>query len=261
MPLTAIIPTFNEEKDIRKALESVRFADEILVVDSFSTDATLAIAKEFGARIIQREYGYSASQKNWAIPQASHEWILLLDADEWLEEYSVAEIQSLLATKPPHDAYWLPRENHFMGKKMRFGLWKNDKVIRLFRRDLCAYEDKRVHAEIKCAGSVGHLTVPIQHNTYKGFSAMIRKTDRYTTWAAADRVNKKKVGAFDVVVKPWFAFFRDYFLKLGFLDGLPGFISAAHTSWSKFIRAVKIYRMQAGEVFFDPQTGNKVFPS
>lgn len=261
MLLTAIIPTFNEEKDVQKALESVRFADEILVVDSFSTDATLNIAKDFGARIIQREYGYSADQKNWAIPQASHEWILLLDADEWLEESAIEEIKTLLKAKPLHDAYWLPRENHFMGRKMRYGLWKNDKVIRLFRRDLCMYEDKRVHAEIQCNGSLGYLSSPIQHNTYKGFSEMIRKTDRYTTWAAADRVNKKKVGSFDVVIKPWFAFFRDYFLKLGFLDGLPGFISAAHTSWSKFIRAVKIYRMQSGEVFYDPQTGKKVFPS
>lgn len=261
MPLTAIIPTYNEEKDIRKALESVSFADEILVVDSFSTDSTLEIANEFGARIIQREYAYSASQKNWAIPQASYEWILLLDADEWLDDVTIKEIQHLLDSPPSYDAYWFPRQNHFMNRKMRFGLWRNDKVIRLFRRDLCVYEDKRVHAEIQCSGRVGYMSSPIQHNTYKGFSEMIQKTNRYTTWAAADRVNKKKVGAFDVVVKPWFAFFRDYILKLGFLDGLPGFISAAHTSWSKFIRAVKIYRMQAGEVFFDPQTGKKVFPS
>lgn len=255
MRITAIIPTYNEEATLRKALESVRFADELLVVDSFSTDKTLAIAEEFGARIIQREYGYSASQKNWAIPQAKNKWIFLLDADEWLEQNAAAEIQRVLSNGPKHDAYWLPRENYFMGRKMRYGLWRNDRVIRLFRRDVCRYEDKRVHAEILCNGSIGTLKSPIGHNTYRGFSEMIRKTDRYTTWAAADRVNGKSVGAFDIVVKPWFAFFRDYFLKAGVLDGLPGFISASHTSWSKFIRAVKIWRMQSGEQFRDPQTG------
>ncbi|MCC5916491.1 MAG: glycosyltransferase family 2 protein [Cryomorphaceae bacterium] len=258
MPITAIIPCFNEEKKIETALASVAFADEILVVDSFSTDGTLELAKKYGARIIQREYGYSADQKNWAIPQAKNEWIVLLDADEWLSEELQMEIKNVVASNPSDDGFWIKRENIFMGRRMRFGQWRGDKVIRLFHRDRCRYEDKRVHAEIICEGSTGLLKGKISHDTYRGFSAMIQKADRYTTWKAADRLTGKKIGWFDLVIKPGFAFFREYFLQLGFLDGYPGFISANHSGWTKFVRAVKIMRMQKGEVFVDPQTGKTV---
>ncbi len=254
MPITAIIPTFNEEENIERALTSVQFCDEVLVVDSFSTDGTVEMAKRMGAKVIQRAYGYSASQKNWAIPQATHPWIVLLDADEWLDDKTQKIIAETMAAKPSEAAFWLPRYNLFMGKRMRYGGWKNDKVIRLFQRDKCRYEDKRVHAEIICDGAVGSLNGTIGHNTYRGFSEMIRKTDRYTSWAAVDRANKRRVGWIDFTLKPWFAFFRDYILKLGFLDGKRGFISATHTGWSKFIRAVKIWRIQMGETLTDPET-------
>lgn len=254
MAITAIIPTYNEEDNIERALLSVQFCDDILVVDSYSSDNTIDIAKRMGARIIQREYAYSASQKNWAIPQAKHPWIVLLDADEWLDEVTQKTIVKTVTNNPNEAAFWIPRHNHFMGKRMRFGGWKNDKVIRLFQRDKCRYEDKRVHAEIKCNGTVGELNGVIGHNTYRGFSEMIRKTDRYTSWAAVDRANSRRVGCLDFTIKPWFAFFRDYVLKLGFLDGKRGFISASHTGWSKFVRAVKIWRIQEGETLTDPQT-------
>ncbi len=258
MPITAIIPCYNEEAVIERALQSVQFCDEILVVDSYSTDSTIDIAKRYNARVIQRAYEYSASQKNWAIPQASHPWIVLLDADEWMEKELQIEIANTIASNPKHVAFWIKRSNHFMGKRVRHGGWKGDKVIRLFKRDHCRYEDKRVHAEIECTGSIGHLTAHIEHNTYRGFSAMIRKTDRYTSWAAVDRASRKKVGWIDLTVKPWFAFFRDYILKSGWLDGKRGFISASHTAWSKFIRAVKIWRIQSGETLTDPQTNQPI---
>ncbi len=258
MPITAIIPCYNEEAVIERALKSVQFCDEILVVDSHSTDNTVAIARRYNARIIQRDYHYSASQKNWAIPQATHPWIVLLDADEWMEEPLQTEISDTVTSHSPHVAYWINRSNHFMGKRVAHGGWKGDRVIRLFQRDHCRYEDKRVHAEIQCAGSIGQLRHRIEHDTYRGFSAMIRKTDRYTSWAAVDRASRRQVGWIDFTVKPWFAFFRDYILKSGWRDGKRGFISAAHTSWSKFIRAVKIWRIQSGETLTDPQTNKPI---
>ena len=258
MLITAIIPCYNEEAKIAKALQSVQFAEEVLVVDSYSTDKTLDIVQQYGARIILREYGYSASQKNWAIPQATNEWVVLLDADEWLSEELQDEIQRVVASKPKETAFWIRRDNYYMGRKMRFGGWKSDKVIRLFRRDLCRYEDKKVHAEIICDGEVGMLKNAIGHDTYKGISESIKKTDRYTTWAAVDRVHRKKIGYFDLLVKPAFAFFRDYIIKLGILDGMEGLFAAKHTAWVKFIREAKIWRLQKGETLYDPYTNKEV---
>jgi glycosyltransferase involved in cell wall biosynthesis len=156
--LTAIIPTGNEEHNIREVLESVTFADEIMVVDSFSTDNTVAIAKEYTNFILQRDYKYSASQKNWAIPQATHDWILLVDADERVTPELQKEIKHILKNPPQHiTGYWIYRMNHFMGERVKYSGWQNDKVIRLFRKDHCKYEDKMVHAEIVTDGEVGFL--------------------------------------------------------------------------------------------------------
>src|SRR5439155_16814716 len=132
-PLTVIVPTFNEESTLRDCLESVRFADEILVVDSYSSDSTVSIARELGARVLQHEYVYSARQKNWSIPQATHEWVLLVDSDERVTPELRDEILALLATGPRHDGYWILRANHFLGRRIRHCGWGTDKVIRLFR--------------------------------------------------------------------------------------------------------------------------------
>ena len=155
--ISALIPTFNEEHNIAEAIDSVSWADEILVVDSFSTDSTVEIAKNKGAKVIQRTYEYSASQKNWAIPQASHDWVILIDADERITFNLKTEIINVVKNNLPYCAFWIKRQNHFMGKKIRFSGWQGDKVIRLFRKDKCVYEDKNVHAEMICDGKVGIL--------------------------------------------------------------------------------------------------------
>jgi len=248
--ITALIPCFNEEDCLAQALESVRWADEILVVDSFSTDASLEIAKKFGARIIQRAYEYSASQKNWAIPQATHPWILLLDADEVLEAQAEIEIRTLLNTQPKEVAFWLYRQNFYMDQKVSWGMWRGDKVIRLFMRDTCLYQDKRVHAEIIANGSVGFLKTKINHYTYKNLGHLLSKVEKYSTWKAKDKFEKGASSSFFLMVaKPFFVFIKSYFLKLGILDGRPGFIIAAISSWSVFLRQLKIWRMTKGEKF------------
>ena len=131
MQISAIIPVFNEEDHIIDAIESVSWADEIIVVDSFSTDKTLALAQSKGVKILQRAYQYSASQKNWAIPQAKYDWVFILDADERVNESLKEEILKLKKKATTYDAFWIPRQNHFMGKKIRFSGWQGDKVIRL----------------------------------------------------------------------------------------------------------------------------------
>jgi glycosyltransferase involved in cell wall biosynthesis len=251
--ITAIIPTFNESIHIREAIKSVSWADEIIVVDSFSTDGTQEIVKkEFPqVKLLIHEYINSAAQKNWTIPQASHPWIFLLDADERPTPELVNEIKNILKDGTSHAAFWINRTNYFMEKKLNF-TWRNDAVIRLFKRDECKYEEKHVHAEILAKGTISRLKNRLSHDTYtgKGLEFHLKKGDRYTTWGAYDRLaSTKTVTMYHLAIKPLFAFVKHYFVKLGFLDGKQGFIIAILTTWNVFIRAVKIWRIQKGEKF------------
>lgn len=247
--ITAIIPTFNEEHNIEDAIKSVQWADEIIVVDSFSTDNTVEIANKYNVRLLQREYGNSASQKNWTIPQATHEWIFLLDADERVDANLEKEIKQILSQKEEtNQAYWIDRRNFFMDKEVRFSGWQGDKVIRLFKRDKCKYEDKHVHAEVICEGTVGKLRQKLIHNTFKDVFHYLEKWDRYSTWSAKDKVGKvKKVTVFHYFFKPGFRFFRDYFLRGGILDGLTGIVVCSLSSTAIFIRYVKLNQLLKDE--------------
>lgn len=244
--VTAIIPTFNEQERIQDAIESVSWANEILVVDSFSTDNTIAIAQSLGAKIWQHEYENSAAQKNRAIPKASYPWVFILDADEVVSPDLKTEIQNILQEKEPsYDAFWIPRQNDFMGKRIRYSGWQNDQVIRLFKRDLCKYETKRVHAEVVCNGKVGKLKNPILHNTYKGIDHYIAKLNRYAAWQAEDwHLRGKKAGLVHWLFKPAFRFFKHYVMKRGFLDGVPGFTIAVLQAYAVWMRYVKLWLIQ-----------------
>lgn len=255
--VTAIIPTFNESRHIVEAIKSVHWADEVLVVDSFSTDNTVELAKNAGAKVIQREYGYSASQKNWAIPQASHPWIFLLDADERCTIELEKEIKSILKKGTAYHAFWIRRVNHFMGKRINYSGWQGDKVVRLFKRDTCKYQDLKVHAEIESAGSISKLRYKILHYTYVDLPSYLRKADRYTTWGALDRFEKfqkqgREIGAGYLILRPLGRFLRHYVLRLGFLDGTHGLVVSLLSSYNIFIRALKIWRLQSGEQLKDP---------
>lgn len=242
--ITAIIPTFNEAHNIVDAIASVAFADEILVVDSFSTDETVALAKQKGARVIQRAYENSASQKNWTIPQASHEWIVLLDADERIDEALKAEILATVKNPGNTVAFWIKRRNFFMGKEVRYSGWQGDKVIRLFMRDKCTYETKSVHAEVLADGRIGILKNKLIHYTYKDIFHYLEKWDRYTTWSAQDRFARgERPGIYHFVVKPAFRFFQDYIMKGGILDGMLGVLICSLSSMSVFMRSLKVKQM------------------
>lgn len=247
--ITAIIPTFNEEKNIEAAIKSVLWADEIIVIDSYSTDGTLDIAAKYNANIIQHEYTNSATQKNWVIPQAKHEWIFLLDADEYASDALINEVKNIIEKGSEVVAYWIRRKNFFMGKKVNYSGWQNDKVIRLFKRDLCKYENKNVHAEIITDGPISQLKHVIIHNTYKGLGHFISKISWYSTWKAYDKIEK---GAstnlfFNAVIKPIYRFIYHYFLRLGILDGKVGFIISSLNAYDVYLRGVKIWRIKNGE--------------
>ncbi len=247
--LTAIIPTGNEEHNIREVLESVSFADEVMVVDSMSTDNTVEIAKEYTDRILHRKYHYSASQKNWAIPQATHEWILLVDADERVTPELKEEILAILKNPPTDDtvAFWIYRTNHFMGKRVRYSGWQNDKVIRLFRKSKCAYEDKMVHAEIIADGNVGFLKNRFHHNTYISLDSHIKKLNRYATWQARDYDKKTgRLHIYHFVIKPFWGFFKHYIVQMGFRDGVIGLVISYMHSYAIWMRYAKLWLYRRG---------------
>ncbi len=223
--ITAIIPCFNEEENIQGAIDSVLWADEIIVVDSFSTDQTKSIAlSNKQIKWLEHEYKNSASQKNWTIPQAKHEWIFLLDADERCTSELRMEIQEELKRDTKHSAFWIFRQNYFMGKKLNY-IWGNDRVIRLFKKSACRYQDLHVHAEIETNGSVGQLQHKIDHDSFKNIDHYKEKLERYAQWSAKDYVKKTvKVGFFHMHLKPAFRFLKHYVFELGILDGKEGFI-------------------------------------
>ena len=242
--LTIIIPCKNEEHNMEALLQSVQWADEILVVDSYSTDKTVEIANKYSARILEHDYNYSASQKNWAIPQASHDWILLVDADERISENLKVEILAILEKGPGKKGYWINRENWFMGKKVSFGGVQGDKVIRLFHKD-CRYEDKKVHAEVIVDGAVGLLKNKLVHNSYKNLGHYLEKVHRYNRLSAMDREEKTGgISGFHLIIKPAFKFFQFYILKLGFLDGFVGFVLASLSSYSIMLRYFYMWELR-----------------
>mgnify|MGYP005816949093 CR=1 FL=1 len=244
--LSAIIPTGNELHNIEAVIASVDFADEILVVDSFSTDGTYKKALELGVKVIRRDYEYSASQKNWAIPQAQHEWVLLVDADERVTPELKQEILNIL--KHPQDdvvAYWVGRLNHFMGEPVQYSGWRNDSVIRLFKRDYCTYQDKHVHSEIIAQGKVSKLNNKLYHNTYVTFDKYMEKMNRYATWQAKDY--DKKTGnltPYHFVIKPFWGFFKHYILQSGFRDGVVGLTIGYIQGYVIFMRYIKVWLLR-----------------
>jgi len=250
MKITALIPAGNEAHQVAEAIKSASWADEVyVIVDSASTDGTaeVALSAAPGVRVEAHEYAYSAAQKNWAIPRASHPWIFLLDADERVTPELQDEIRRLTASGPHKDAYQVRRKNLYMGRIMRHGGWQSDKVIRLFRRE-CRYSDRRVHAEVEGFDSLGLLENPILHDTFKDWPSYLLKLDRYTTWGAEqDFKDGKGAGFGNVVLRPLGRFLKQYVLRLGFLDGMPGAIAAFLGVYGVFLKYAKLWDMKRKE--------------
>ena len=245
--ITVIIPTYNEAENLEQLLPLVDWADEVLVIDSFSEDDSIQIAQKYGARIEQHVYENSAAQKNRAIEWASHEWIFLIDADERPTAALISEIQSLLKQKSiEKEAFWIGRSNYFLNKRVRYSGWQNDAVIRFFNKNHCRYAQKHVHAEVECSGKVGRLNNKLIHYTFKDFDHFLEKMHRYAKWSAKDHLEKtKSVGLFHLLLKPLFRFFKHYILQGGILDGRVGFIISVLMSWGVLLRYLYILELQS----------------
>ncbi|MHC4870901.1 MAG: glycosyltransferase family 2 protein [Planctomycetota bacterium] len=243
--LTVLVPCFNNEDIIRDCLESVKWADEVYVVDSGSSDKTREIALEYTDRIVVHEYINSAAQKNWAIPLCSHEWVMVIDTDERATPELQKEIQELLAGSPAHDGYYIDRQNHFFGIPISTCGWERDDCLRLFKRDISRYQDRHVHADVIVdTGNIGRLTGKLLHFTYNCFDQYLEKFGRYTTWSAKDLLQAgKKPGFKNLLLRPIFRFFKMYILRKGFKDGVPGLILCGLAAMSVFMKYAKLWAM------------------
>lgn len=246
MSLSVLLPTYNNEAIIRNCLESVRWADEILVVDSFSTDRTLEICREYGARIIQHEYLQSAKQKNWAIPQCAHEWVLQVDTDEQFEEGAQAEIHQVIANvKPDVHAFQFPRKNFIMGQWLQISNLYPDYQIRLFRRDIGRFEDKEVHAHVQVPGRVGMLRCHILHFGMPTISKQLGNIDRYSRYQA-DELKKrgKRFHWYHLLLRPFAVCVYYYVWKRGFIAGNRGLLIAAINMTFDFYAHAKLWELE-----------------
>ena len=244
--LTGIVTTFNEEANIRACLESLAFADELLLVDSFSTDGTLAIARSIpGVKIVQREYFGSAAQKNWAMDQVATPWILIVDADERVPEPLAREILALLEKGPDADHYFIRRRNFFLGRLIRHSGWSTDKVVRLFKAGSARYPNRRVHADLATHGSTPTLAEPMLHETYRSLDQGLEKIHRYAVWAAADAYRAgRRPGLFELVFRPLWRFFRMYGIQAGFLDGRDGLVLCGLQAYGVFLKWARVWEWE-----------------
>jgi len=240
--LSVVIITYNEEDNIDRCLESVKWADEIIIVDNFSTDRTLDIARRYTDQIFQRKWDGFGSQKNYAISKATNNWILAIDADERITPELAGEIRVLFrAGELPMAAYELPYKVFFGDQWVRHGGWYPEYHIRLFCKDKGRFKERLVHEGVEVSGPVGRLRHFVEHYTYRSISDFIQRIDRYSTLSAEAYYKEgRKVGWVETAFRAWFTFVQMYILKRGFLDGGVGFQLAVLYACSTFVKYAKL---------------------
>jgi glycosyltransferase involved in cell wall biosynthesis len=244
MKITATIITLNEERNVARAVESLRCSDEILIVDSGSTDRTVELAEKLGVRVLEAGWLGYAAQKNWAAEHASNDWILSLDADEALSEALEAEIWNLKKSGPEYDAYTMPRLANYLGRWIYHSGWYPDRKVRLYHRDKAKWVGDFVHESVQPSGRVGHLNGNILHFTCESLSEHVKTMDRYTTLAAQELAARKvKVPASRLIVDPAWTFVKTYFFQRGFLDGPEGLTIAHMAAFYTFLKYSKARNM------------------
>jgi len=247
LKISATIITYNEERNLPRAIESLRCADEVLVVDSGSSDRTVELAQKLGARVIESQWLGYAKQKNFAAERASHDWILSLDADESLSEALEAEIWGLKKGAPDCDAYTMPRLARYLGRWIRHSGWYPDRKVRLYHRAKAHWEGDFVHESVKVAGPVGDLQGNLLHFTCDSLAEHMRTMDRYTTLAAEQLVEAgRRVSWARLIFEPPWTFFRTYVLQAGFLDGVEGVAIANMAALYNFLKYAKARFMAPG---------------
>ncbi len=238
--LSVILICKNEEADIERCLESVSWADEIVVVDAYSSDRTLALARRYTDRIFQREWPGFGPQKQFALEQARGEWVFSIDADEVVGEALAREIQAILEA-PRFDGYEIPRQSSYCGQRIRFGGWQSDRVLRLFRRGRGRFTADLVHERVVVDGPVGRLNERLQHNAFRDHHEVLEKLNRYSTlWAQQHRDRPLPMPLTQAILRGIWAFIRGWLLRGAILDGAAGLMLALSNAGGVYYKYVKL---------------------
>lgn len=247
MKLSVAFITFNEDRIIEKNLNSIHdLADEIIVVDSFSTDHTVEICEKFSkVKFVQKKFEGFGKQKNYAISLCSGDWILFLDADEIPDQQAQQSIKKIVeANTPPFNVYEIAFNNIFLGKALKYGGWGNTKRERLFKRNFGKYSEDIVHECFITSEKKGKIEGKINHYTYKDIYHHIEKSNKYTSMMAEKMyANGKRSNALKIIFKPIYQFIKSYIIRLGFLDGLVGYYAAATAAFYTFLKYKKLHEI------------------
>ncbi len=243
-PVTAVIITYNESANLRRTLSQLYWCDEIVIVDSFSTDGTDTIARKFNCRVIQREFIGFGEQKSFAISQSKNDWILCLDADEYLTGELIEEIRHELINPGDHRAFSFPSNLVFRKQRFRFGRESNRQVVKLFNRRYGHVSNDRVHERIQVQGRIKKLASPMLHFSYRDITQYLHKFDRYTEWCAEKyHVAGKRKPKFFITFSIPYYFIKYYLVDRNFLNGLNGIYWSALMAFYHFIKYIKLEDM------------------
>lgn len=249
--ISVLIITLNEELQIKSLLEDLDFADEIIVVDSFSIDHTISIVNSFkNVKLIQNKFENYTSQRNLALDFASHNWVLFLDADEKLTPELKAEIISEINNPKQISAYLVYRNFIFKNEKLRFSGWQTDKIFRLFDKSKCRYADEKlVHEKLIVNGEIAVLKNKITHYSYTNYKDYKAKMTNYGILKAQEKLKKgQKSYIFMMIFHPLYRFLYQYLIRLGFLDGLKGIIICYLNAYSVFIRYKELQKLTSSRI-------------
>jgi len=243
--LSVTVITKNEAADIGHMLESVRFADEIIVVDSHSTDDTVAIARRHTDRVVVRDWAGYIDQKNYAASVAAHNWILSVDADERVTPELAAEVKTHLQADPREAAFRIPRVTWHLGRWIRTTDWYPDHQLRLYDRRSAQWTGRYVHEAVAVRGTTGRLRGELQHYAYRDIADHLETIDRYTTLAARQmHEGGRRAGLLELAGHPPLAFLRNYIAHGGIRDGVPGFIISAINAYYVFLKFGKLWELR-----------------
>ena len=243
--LSVAIITYNEERNIERALKSVDFADEIIVVDSFSDDMTEEICSRYSVKFSKREFKGHIDQKNHALSLAENSWVLSIDADEEVTAGLKAEIVAILKADITKDGYKMPRRAYYLGRWIKHSGWYPDYNIRLVDKSKAEWIGIDPHDKLSVAGEVGKLGGDLLHYPYNDLSHHFCTIDKYTSTAASRLYDKgRRASVIDFTIRPIFTFLKKYILKLGILDGLAGLVIAVTTAFYTFSKYLKLYTIQ-----------------
>ena len=245
--ISATIITLDEQENIARAIRSVQFCDEVLVVDSGSTDRTVGIASAMGAKVLTNAWPGYAAQKNHAANRARNDWILSIDADEEISPALAASIGRLNVESSARAGYDFPRRARYCGRWIRHSGWYPDRKVRLYRRDLGRWVGQYVHESVEISGPVGHLDGDLLHYTCDTLDRHRENVARYTDLAASEiQAAGRPVPAWRLLLGPVYSFFKSYMLQLGFLDGAAGFTIARMAAHYVFLKYAKARRLADG---------------